>query len=191
MLTCRIVATVGVRIMYSCRVSASENMKRGFTLIELLVVIAMIAVLMALLLAGRAIRPRGGPPGPVHQQPEADRPGGLELRDPGREPSHRNPHEARSHVRAPLRRRPELPSSRCSANSSNSRFTTPRTSAAASTPESNSTVYAAGLSTLWCPSDGQIIGKRSSFGPYADQPQSDRRLHKLCGFYRDVATRNP
>ena len=45
--------------------------RRGFTLIELLVVIAIIAVLIALLLAGRAVRPRGGPPRPVHQQPEA------------------------------------------------------------------------------------------------------------------------
>jgi prepilin-type N-terminal cleavage/methylation domain-containing protein/prepilin-type processing-associated H-X9-DG protein len=30
----------------------------------------------------------------------------------------------------------------------------------------NSTIYANGLSSLWCPSDGQIIGKRSSFGAY-------------------------
>ena len=30
----------------------------------------------------------------------------------------------------------------------------------------NSTVAAAGLAVLWCPSDGQIIGKRSRFGPY-------------------------
>jgi prepilin-type N-terminal cleavage/methylation domain-containing protein/prepilin-type processing-associated H-X9-DG protein len=34
----------------------------------------------------------------------------------------------------------------------------------------NSTVYATGLATLWCPSDGQIIGKRSSFGAYVDNP---------------------
>ena len=34
----------------------------------------------------------------------------------------------------------------------------------------NSTVYAAGLASLWCPSDGQIIGKRSSFGVYLDNP---------------------
>jgi prepilin-type N-terminal cleavage/methylation domain-containing protein/prepilin-type processing-associated H-X9-DG protein len=34
----------------------------------------------------------------------------------------------------------------------------------------NSTVYAAGLSALWCPSDGQIIGKRVSFGAYGDNP---------------------
>jgi len=34
----------------------------------------------------------------------------------------------------------------------------------------NSTVYSTGLSTLWCPSDGQIIGKRASFGVYGDNP---------------------
>jgi prepilin-type N-terminal cleavage/methylation domain-containing protein/prepilin-type processing-associated H-X9-DG protein len=36
----------------------------------------------------------------------------------------------------------------------------------------NMTVYAAGLATLWCPSDGQIIGKRISFGPgyFPDNP---------------------
>jgi len=34
----------------------------------------------------------------------------------------------------------------------------------------NSTVYSAGLSALWCPSDGQIAGKRASFGVYGDNP---------------------
>jgi prepilin-type N-terminal cleavage/methylation domain-containing protein/prepilin-type processing-associated H-X9-DG protein len=34
----------------------------------------------------------------------------------------------------------------------------------------NSTVYAAGLATLWCPSDGQIAGKRLSVGVYGDNP---------------------
>ena len=34
----------------------------------------------------------------------------------------------------------------------------------------NSTVYATGVSSLWCPSDGQIIGKRLSSGPYGDNP---------------------
>ena len=53
----------------------TRDRRRGFTLIELLVVIAIIAVLIALLAAGRAVGPRGGPAGPVHQQPEADRPG--------------------------------------------------------------------------------------------------------------------
>jgi len=34
----------------------------------------------------------------------------------------------------------------------------------------NSTVYATGLTALWCPSDGQIAGKRNSFGAYYDNP---------------------
>ena len=34
----------------------------------------------------------------------------------------------------------------------------------------NSTVYATGISSLWCPSDGQIAGKRLSVGPYGDNP---------------------
>jgi len=34
----------------------------------------------------------------------------------------------------------------------------------------NSTIYWTGLATLWCPSDGQIIGKRMSFGAYYDNP---------------------
>ena len=55
----------------------------------------------------------------------------------------------------------------------------------------NSTVYSAGLATLWCPSDGQIIGKRSSFGVYGDNPESARRLHQLPGQHRDVASRDP
>ena len=34
----------------------------------------------------------------------------------------------------------------------------------------NSTIYSTGVTSLWCPSDGQIIGKRSSFGQYFDNP---------------------
>jgi prepilin-type N-terminal cleavage/methylation domain-containing protein/prepilin-type processing-associated H-X9-DG protein len=34
----------------------------------------------------------------------------------------------------------------------------------------NSTVYGLGLSVLWCPSDGQIAGKRTSYGVYGDNP---------------------
>jgi prepilin-type N-terminal cleavage/methylation domain-containing protein/prepilin-type processing-associated H-X9-DG protein len=37
----------------------------------------------------------------------------------------------------------------------------------------NSTVYQSGVATLWCPSDGQIAGKRSSFGPYGGYTASD------------------
>ena len=63
----------------TCSMSSRRSGSRGFTLIELLVVIAIIAVLIALLLPGRPGGARGGPPGPVHQQPEAARPGGPEL----------------------------------------------------------------------------------------------------------------
>ena len=62
------------------RQSIGRSGKAGFTLIELLVVIAIIAVLIALLLARRAGGARSRPPCPVHQQPEADRPGAAQLR---------------------------------------------------------------------------------------------------------------
>ena len=61
--------------------------RSGFTLIELLVVIAIIAVLIGLLLPGRPGGPRGGPPRPVRQQPQADRPGPAQLPRRPRTPS--------------------------------------------------------------------------------------------------------
>jgi prepilin-type N-terminal cleavage/methylation domain-containing protein/prepilin-type processing-associated H-X9-DG protein len=36
--------------------------------------------------------------------------------------------------------------------------------------ESNGTICGTGLASLWCPSDGQIIGKRLAFGPYLTNP---------------------
>ena len=52
----------------------------GFTLVELLVVIAIIGVLVALLLAGGAIRPRSRPPGKLQQQAQAKHPRLPQLR---------------------------------------------------------------------------------------------------------------
>ena len=50
----------------------------------------------------------------------------------------------------------------------------------------NSTVYATGSATLWCPSDGQIAGKRISARPVWRQPESDGRFHQLCGMHGHV-----
>ena len=69
--------------------------RAGFTLIELLVVIAIIAVLIALLLPGRAGGPRGGPADPVHQQPQAARPGAAQLSLAPTTASRRRPARAR------------------------------------------------------------------------------------------------
>ena len=60
---------------------SGDRTRQGFTLIELLVVIAIIAVLIALLLAGGAVGARGGTAGSVHQQPQADGPGAVQLRE--------------------------------------------------------------------------------------------------------------
>ena len=48
-------------------------LRRGFTLIELLVVIAIIAILIGLLLPGRAEGAGGGRPDAVCEQPAPDR----------------------------------------------------------------------------------------------------------------------
>ena len=58
--------------------------RAGFTLIELLVVIAIIAVLDRPAPPRGAVGTGGGPPRPVHQQPQADRPGAPQLPGPER-----------------------------------------------------------------------------------------------------------
>ena len=45
----------------------------------------------------------------------------------------------------------------------------------------NSTIHATGVSTLWCPSDGQIIGKQRSSGAYGDNPNLTSAFTSYAG----------
>ena len=131
--------------------------RRGFTLIELLVVIAIIAVLIALLAARRAVGPRGGPAVPVHQQPEADRPGDAQLPPVGRYCSR---WATRSRTRPSARRRPgalSAPADALAVCGASDRFTTHATSSWAvwygAATAINMTVWNTKVAAFLCPSD--------------------------------------
>jgi len=145
------------------------NSRRGFTLIELLVVIAIIAVLIALLLpavqSAREAARRAQCVNNLKQIALAamnyhDQNGAFPIGSPLK------PDvmfgwawvEDQSTFVAMLGQFDQMPLYNAM-NFSRSIYSGP-----------NSTVYATGLTSLWCPSDGQIIGKRNSEGAYGDNP---------------------
>jgi prepilin-type N-terminal cleavage/methylation domain-containing protein/prepilin-type processing-associated H-X9-DG protein len=149
--------------------SRRRNSIRGFTLIELLVVIAIIAVLIALLLpavqAAREAARRAQCTNNLKQLALAamnyhDQVGTFPIGVPMKpDPIYGWATGPEQSTFVAMLSQFEQSALYNAMNFSRSIYS-----------GANSTVYATGLATLWCPSDGQIIGKRSSFGPYLDNP---------------------
>jgi prepilin-type N-terminal cleavage/methylation domain-containing protein/prepilin-type processing-associated H-X9-DG protein len=151
------------------RMTSRQTKDRGFTLIELLVVIAIIAVLIALLLpavqSAREAARRAQCVNNLKQIALAahnyhDQQGAFPMGIPMKpDPMFGYVYvEDHSTFVAMLGQFEQMPLYN-SMNFSRSIYS-----------EANSTVYQTGVSSLWCPSDAQIIGKRSSFGPYITNP---------------------
>ena len=119
--------------------------------------------------AGRAVGPRGGPPGPVHQQPEADRPGDAQLRQRARRSAARLEGMLLGHL-VDLCHALHRSSSRSTIAGTSPAIRRGRPATRSTTlpfvtaAPRNLTVSSTRVSTYYCPSDGgndNLAGRRS------------------------------